>query len=68
VGVRTDISDDPKGDPSRVLPDQPVPDRRKREGIEPLLPRGKTRRPARVSPDAQTPGDRRGLHDRKAKK
>jgi hypothetical protein len=34
----TDISEDRKGDLTKETPGQPVPDRRAREGIEPLLP------------------------------
>jgi hypothetical protein len=68
MGVRTDISEDPKGDPSKILPEQPEPGAR-REDVEPLLPkRHAGPRPPRARPQAQTPGDRRGLGERRRSK
>jgi hypothetical protein len=59
--IRTDISEDPKGDPSKLIPNQPEP-RRPGEGVQPLLPRdgskGAAPPPRR---EAQTPADRRAL-------
>jgi hypothetical protein len=59
--IRTDVSEDSKGDPSKVIPNQPepgLPD----EGVQPLLPRDRSKGTAPpAGRDAQTPGDRRGL-------
>jgi hypothetical protein len=61
--IRTDISEDPKGDPSKILPHQPEPGVTDDE-VEPLLPRGDrpgARPPAAPGKEARTPGDRRAL-------
>lgn len=63
--MRTDISEDPKGDPTKILPNQPIPDHRQKEGIEPLLPgRGETPPPS-PRPGKQTEADREQKQDEK---
>jgi hypothetical protein len=57
--MRTDISEDPKGDPTKILPDQPIPDARQQEGIEPLLPPQEGAAPP-PRPGKQTEGDGAG--------
>lgn len=59
--IRTDVSEDPKGDPTKVIPHQPEPGA-PREDVEPLLPRDhKDAAPPAPGQAAQTPADRRGL-------
>jgi hypothetical protein len=59
--IRTGVSEDPKGDPSKLLPSQPEPGV-PGEDVEPLLPKGrKHAAPAAPGQTAQTPADRRGL-------
>jgi hypothetical protein len=62
VGTRTGISEDPKGDPTKILPNQPVPGGR---GVEPLSPKSKSSRPGKTGSAAQTESDRQGLRDRR---
>jgi len=64
--IRTDISEDPKGDPSKIIPNQPeprLPDEDVGERVEPLLPRRDRSDVAPPPPGkvAQTPGDRTGI-------
>lgn len=73
--MRTDISEDPKGDPTKIIPQQPLPrpfpDGRdleeKKEGIEPLLPgpgdRGPT--PPAPRPGNETEADREPIADQR---
>jgi hypothetical protein len=61
VPIRTGVSEDPKGDPGKILPSQPEPGPRE---SEPLIRREKHPRPAEVHPGAQTPADREGLRSR----
>jgi hypothetical protein len=64
--IRTDVSEDLKGDPTKVIPHQPEPGA-PREDVEPLLPRQnrkdahKDAAPPGPGQAAQTPADRRGL-------
>jgi hypothetical protein len=66
MGMRTDISEDPKGDPSKIIPHQPTPrvpgQGDDEDAAQPLLPKPDpaSQRPA-ARPQAQTPADRRGL-------
>jgi hypothetical protein len=66
--IRTDVSEDPKGDPTKVIPNQPEPGA-PGEDVEPLLPRRGRKDAAPPPPDeaAQTPADRRGLGSRRKK-
>jgi hypothetical protein len=62
---RTGISEDPKGDPSKLVPHQPEPGLP--DDVEPLLPKAeKTAAPA-PSKGAQTAGDRRGIAKKRKK-
>lgn len=65
--IRTGVSEDPKGDPSKVIPNQPEPalPGDPTEEVTPLLPppdrsAGPPPRPGKT---AQTPADRRGTDD-----
>ena len=61
MSVPTDVSEDPKGDPSKNLPNQPDPTRQTRE---PLFPKPEGERPDPNSrPDAETPGDQRARRE-----
>jgi hypothetical protein len=60
--MRTDISEDPKGDPTKILPAQPLPDAWQQEGIEPLLPAQEGAAPP-PRPGKQTEADRKGTGD-----
>lgn len=63
MGIRTDVGEDAKGDPTRIIPQQPDPGAPvvQDEG-EPLIPRVAGDRddgPA-AGREAQTPSDRKG--------
>ncbi|HEY0714178.1 MAG TPA: hypothetical protein VGF45_15965 [Polyangia bacterium] len=62
--IRTDVSEDPKGDPSKIIPQQPIP-RTGPPETEPLFPEpdGPVSDP-RVKPNAETTGDRHGRTER----
>jgi hypothetical protein len=66
--IRTGVSEDPKGDPTKLVPNQPEPGV-PGEDVEPLLPRrGRSAAPdAPPGRAAQTPGDRRGLGGKREK-
>ncbi len=60
--MRTGVSEDAKGDVTKDVTHQGEPDRRAREGVEPLLPPPETpRRSAGAEEqEAKTASDRRG--------
>jgi hypothetical protein len=62
--MRTDISEDPKGDPTKIIPAQPIPDAREKEGIEPLLPPKEAGAAPPPRPGKQTEADRKGAQQR----
>lgn len=57
--MRTDISEDAKGDPSRNTPGQPEPGRGRPPGVEPLLPK-----PDRDAAPSQQSDDETNIADR----
>ncbi|HEY0705698.1 MAG TPA: hypothetical protein VGG33_02820 [Polyangia bacterium] len=66
--IRTDVSEDPKGDPSKIIPNQPLPQTGAPER-EPLFPTpdGPPSDP-KVRPASETPADRRGRKDHRAQR
>jgi hypothetical protein len=66
MGIPTDVSEDPKGDPTRVIPQQPDPGAPVRsDGVEPLIPRvAGTDEPPPAGKQARTPGDQFGIRER----
>jgi hypothetical protein len=58
--IRTDVSEDPKGDPTKLIPHQPVP-RTGDADTEPVFPKPDgPRSDPRVKPSSETEADRRG--------
>jgi hypothetical protein len=61
--IRTGVSEDPKGDPTKLVPHQPEPGGA--DDVEPLLPAPeKTAAPA-PKKEGQTAGDRVGIERKK---
>jgi hypothetical protein len=61
--IRTGVSEDPKGDPSKIIPNQPEPGGV--SDVEPLLPAPEKTAAPTPRKGGQTAGDRRGMQKKK---